>query len=130
MLQVISGVALAIFACNVFAATPADESARLNEEAQRVTIVRDDWGIPHVHGKSDADAVFGLIYAEAEDDFNRIEQNYLLSQGRLAEADGEKEIWRDLRMRLFITPEDMRVKYAASPDWLKHLMDAWADGLN
>jgi acyl-homoserine-lactone acylase len=130
MLQVISGAVLALLSWSVLAAAPLDELKRLNDEAQRVTIVRDDWGIPHVHGKSDADAVFGLIYAQAEDDFNRIEQNYLLSQGRLAEAEGEKEIWRDLRMRLFITPEDMRAKYAVSPDWLKRLTDAWADGLN
>ena len=50
--------------------------------------------------------------------------------GRLAEAEGEGEIWRDLRMRLFIDPEDMRAEYAASPEWLRALMDAWADGLN
>src|SRR5687768_5588601 len=95
-------------------------------QAQRVTITRDDWGIPHVRGKSDADAVFGLIYAHAEDDFNRIEQNYLLSQGRLAEAEGEADVWRDLRMRLFIYPQDMQQQYAQSPEWLKSLMDAWA----
>ena len=98
--------------------------------AQNVTISRDDWGIPHVHGKTDADAVFGLMYAQAEDDFNRVENNFLLSQGRSAEADGEAEIWRDLRMKLFIDPDDMKAKYEASPDWLKKLMNAWADGLN
>lgn len=99
-------------------------------QAQNVTIVRDDWGIPHIRGKTDADAVFGLVYAQAEDDFNRIETNFLLSQGRLAEAKGEKEIWRDLRMQLFIDPDDMKAKYDASPQWLKTLMNAWADGLN
>lgn len=98
--------------------------------AQNVTIVRDDWGIPHIHGKTDADAVFGLMYAQAEDDFNRIETNFLNSQGRLAEAEGEKEIYRDLRMKLFIDPDEMKALYAKSPEWLKALMDAWADGLN
>ncbi|MBB6094661.1 acyl-homoserine-lactone acylase [Povalibacter uvarum] len=98
--------------------------------ARNVTIIRDDWGIPHVKGRTDADAVFGLMYAQAEDDFNRIETNFLLSQGRLAEAQGEAEIWRDLRMKLFIDPRDMRAKYESSPDWLKQLMMAWADGLN
>ena len=106
------------------------ELAAWQAQAQNVTITRDDWGIPHVHGKTDADTVFGLIYAQAEDDFNRVENNFLLSQGRNAEADGEAEIWRDLRMKLFIVPDDMKAKYAASPDWLKKLMDAWADGLN
>ncbi|HEY2091789.1 MAG TPA: penicillin acylase family protein, partial [Thermoanaerobaculia bacterium] len=97
---------------------------------RNVVIIRDDWGIAHVFGKTDADAVFGMIYAQAEDDFNRVERNYLLSMGRLAEAEGEGEIYRDLRMKLFIDPADMRAKYRQSPEWLKALMDAWADGLN
>ena len=99
-------------------------------QAQNVTIIRDDWGVPHIYGETDADAVFGMIYAQAEDDFNRIEVNFLNSQGRLAEAEGEDEIWRDLRMKLFIDPTDMQAQYEASPQWLKDLMDAWASGLN
>jgi len=110
-------------------ATPPD-SLRWKREAQAVTITRDDWGIPHIHGKTDADAVFGLIYAQAEDDFNRIEVNYLNAMGRLAEAQGEAELYRDLRMRLFIDPDSMRAKYRSSPEWLKRLMNAWADGVN
>src|SRR5689334_6492113 len=98
--------------------------------ARDVEIVRDDWGIAHVFGKTDADAVFGMIYAQAEDDFNRVERNYLLSMGRLAEAEGEGEIYRDLRMKLFIDPAEMKAKYRQSPQWLKALMDGWADGLN
>ena len=47
------------------------------------------WGIAHVYGKTDADVVFGVMYAQAEDDFNRVETNYLNSMGRLAEAEGE-----------------------------------------
>ncbi len=107
-----------------------EESAAWEARAQRVTIARDDWGIPHIQGPTDADAIFGLMYAQAEDDFNRIEVNFLNSQGRLAEAEGEEEIWRDLRMKLFIDPEEMKVMYQESPQWLKDLMDAWADGLN
>ena len=99
-------------------------------QAQNITITRDDWGIPHIVGKTDADAVFGVIYAQAEDDFNRVETNYLNSIGRLAEAEGESEIYRDLRMKLFIDPADMKAQYAKSPEWLKKLMNAWADGLN
>jgi len=106
------------------------ELARWQGLAQRVTIMRDKWGIPHVFGKSDADAVFGMIYAQAEDDFNRVELNYINSMGRLAEVEGEQEIWRDLRMKLYIQPADMQAKFAASPAWLQQLMVAWADGLN
>jgi len=99
-------------------------------QARDVEIIRDDWGIAHVYGKTDADAVFGMIYAQAEDDFNRIEHNYLLSMGRLAETEGENEIYRDLRMKLFIDPKEMKATYRQSPQWLKALMDAWAGGLN
>ena len=107
-----------------------DEQARWKSEADNTSIVRDDWGIAHVHGKSDADAVFGMIYAQAEDDFNRVETNYLNSMGRLAEAEGESAIYQDLRMKLFIRPDELKTQYAASPAWLQKLMVAWADGLN
>ena len=106
------------------------ELVRWQAQAQNITITRDDWGIPHVRGKTDADVVFGAMYAQAEDDFNRVETNFITSQGRTAEADGESAIYRDLRMKLFIDPDSMRKIYASSPDFLKKLMVAWADGLN
>ncbi|MFL6675324.1 MAG: penicillin acylase family protein [Massilia sp.] len=106
------------------------ELARWQKTAARVTIMRDKWGIPHVFGKTDADAVFGMVYAQAEDDFNRVELNYINAMGRLAEVEGEKEIWRDLRMKMYIQPADMKAKYAASPEWLRKLMVGFADGLN
>ncbi|WP_446740833.1 penicillin acylase family protein [Sphingomonas sp. CFBP 13706] len=109
---------------------PPTEWARWEAQAGRVTITRDDWGIPHVRGRSDADAVFGLIYAQAEDDFARIEANYLTALGRSAEADGEDAVWADLRQRLFVDPAELQRDYAASPGWLRTLMQAWADGLN
>src|SRR4051812_22986569 len=110
-------------------AQPADLPS-LRAEAARVTITRDDWGIAHVRGKTDADAVFGMIYAQAEDDFNRVETNYLTALGRTAEAEGEKAIWADLRARLYMDPADLQARYRASPVWLRKLMEAWADGLN
>jgi len=106
------------------------EAARWEQEVRNVTITRDDWGIAHVYGKADADAVFGMIYAQAEDDFNRVETNYINAMGRLAEAEGESKIYQDLRMKLFIDLEALKKDYAASPEWLKKLMNAWADGLN
>ncbi len=106
------------------------EMARWERQAKNVSIVRDDWGIAHVTGKTDADAIFGMIYAQAEDDFNRVETNYINAMGRLAEAEGESAVWRDLRMKIFIQPEDLKKKFAESPAWLQKLMTAWADGLN
>jgi acyl-homoserine lactone acylase PvdQ len=106
------------------------EVARWEREAGNVTIIRDDWGIAHVYGKTDADAVFGMEYAQAEDDFNRIETNYINAMGRLAETEGESKIYLDLRMKLFTDPVALKTQYAASPAWLKTLMNSFADGLN
>jgi acyl-homoserine-lactone acylase len=108
----------------------SSETARWEQQAKNVSIVRDDWGIAHVNGKTDADAVFGMIYAQAEDDFNRVETNYLNALGRLAEAEGETAVWRDLRMKIFIQPDELKRKFAESPVWLRKLMTAWSDGLN
>src|ERR1700734_3149101 len=106
------------------------EVARWEREAANVTIIRDDWGIAHVYGKTDADAVFGMEYAQAEDDFNRIETNYINAMGRLAETEGESKIYQDLRMKIFIDPVELKKQYAGSPVWLQALMNAFADGLN
>src|SRR5262249_51842990 len=116
-----------------FSASTSGQNSDLQQweqRARKVTITRDDWGVAHVYGKTDADAVFGAIYAQAEDDFNRVETNYINSMGRLAEAEGESAVWRDLRMKLFIDPETLKPQYESSPPWLKALMNAWADGLN
>ncbi len=109
---------------------PSKNAAAWEKQAQNVTITRDTWGIAHVAGRTDADAVFGMVYAQAEDDFNRVETNFINSQGRLAEAEGEGEIYRDLRMKIFIDPADMKAQYEKAPASLKALMNAWADGLN
>ena len=113
---------IALAAAALATATPA--------MAYQAEIRRDDWGIAHIHGKTDADAVYGMIYAQAEDDFDRIEMNYLTNLGRRAEADGEGAIWSDLRQRLWIDPVDLQAQYAKSPPWLRALMRGWAAGLN
>jgi len=123
-------LALACVSCSRLDAAPDPEVARWESQAARVTITRDDWGIAHIYGKTDADVVFGLLYAQAEDDFNRVETNYINSMGRLSEAEGQAEVYRDLRMKLFVDPDSMKAKYKTSPAWLKTLMVAYADGLN
>ncbi|MBA3646448.1 MAG: penicillin acylase family protein [Gemmatimonadaceae bacterium] len=121
----------ALFARSATAQSPTkSEIARWKSEAQQVTITRDDWGIPHIHGRTDAGAVFGLIYAEAEDDFNRVETNYFGALGRSAESEGAGSIYKDLRMRLINNPDSLKAGYTRAPAWLKVLLSAWADGLN
>jgi acyl-homoserine-lactone acylase len=130
LVRLLSATALLVLGFVATAQAGTADAARWQRQAQAVTITRDDWGIAHVHGKTDADAVFGIAYTQAEDDFNRVETNYLNSMGRLAEAEGEPAIWQDLRMKLFIDPVELQAMYAKSPDWLQALMNAWADGLN
>lgn len=120
---------LAVLAAGLISNPPADALPR-DQSARDVTIVRDQFGIAHIHGRSDADAVFGMIYAQAEDDFPRIERNYLVAMGRLAEVEGSDAIWQDLRQRLFLNLDALKADYRRSPRWLRGLMDAWAAGLN
>ena len=103
---------------------------RWQREARAVSIVRDSWGIAHVYGGTDADAVFGAMYAQAEDDFVRIERNYLIALGRLAQAEGRSALYSDVRQRMFVDTAHLERLYRDSPIWLKSLMIAWADGLN
>jgi len=126
--MIIRSLALALLFSTSALAAP--DSTRWDKHRAAVTITRDDFGIPHIKGKTDADAVFGMIYAQAEDDFNRVETNFINAQGRLAETEGEAAIWRDLRMKLFIDPAELKAQFAASPAWLKALCQAWADALN
>jgi len=107
-----------------------EEIARWEKQAKDITIIRDNWGIPHVYGKTDADAVFGLLYAQCEDDFNRVEMNYIEKLGRMAEVKGESSLYDDLYIRLIIDSAEAVADYDKSPAWLKKLMNAYADGIN
>ena len=119
---------LLVTACSQQAVDP--EFERLEARAENVTIIRDDFGVPHIYAKTDADAIFGMLYAQSEDDFNRVEQNYIWATGRLAEVDGEEALFSDLRARLYMTTAEARAAYAAAPQWLQALCDAFADGVN
>jgi acyl-homoserine-lactone acylase len=106
------------------------EINRLKKSAQEVTIIRDNWGIPHIYGKTDANAVFGLLYAQCEDDFKRIELNYIEKLGRLAEINGQSVLYNDLEIRLLIDANDAKADYKKAAPWLKKLLNAYADGIN
>lgn len=126
-----------LFVFIMFSCAPAEQETlykkdlqRWREQAKNVQIIRDDFGVPHIYGKSDADAVFGLLYAQCEDDFNRVEQNYIWATGRLAEIEGEKAIYSDLRANLYMTQEEAIENFEQSPEWLQKLCQAFADGIN
>ncbi len=106
------------------------EITRWQKQANEVTITRDNWGIPHIYGKTDADAVFGLLYAQCEDDFKRVELNYIEKLGRLSEIKGEEELYNDLLIRLLIDSTEAIADYNKAEPWLKKLLNAYADGIN
>jgi acyl-homoserine-lactone acylase len=106
------------------------EIKQWEQQAKQVNIIRDHWGIPHVYGKSDADAVFGLLYAQCEDDFKRVEMNYVEKLGRLSEINGDKDLYNDLLIRMLIDSADAIRDYQQSPAWLKKILNAYADGIN
>lgn len=108
----------------------SEEVKRWQEQAANIEIIRDDFGVPHIYGKTDADAVFGLLYAQCEDDFKRVERNYIWAIGRLAEVEGEEALYSDLRARLYMTRDEAIANYEKAPEWLKKLCNAFADGIN
>ena len=108
----------------------ATEQERWENHAKNTEIIRDDFGVPHIYGKTDADAVFGLLYAQCEDDFNRVERNYIWAIGRLAEIEGEKSLYSDLRAKLYMTENEAKENFNQAPEWLQKLCIAFADGVN
>ena len=103
---------------------------RFQVQSKRVSIHRDEWGIPHIYGKSDADAVFGLMYAQCEDDFARVEMNYIEKLGRMSEVKGEKALAYDLYIKMLLDEKEAQQEFKTSPVWLKKLLQAYADGIN
>jgi acyl-homoserine-lactone acylase len=128
MYRILTLLFILLIACTPKSSNP--EAENWESRTENVEIIRDDFGVPHIYGKTDADAVFGLLYAQCEDDFRRVERNFTWAIGRLAEAEGEGALYSDLRARLFMTEEEAKEYYASAPDWLKELCQAWADGIN
>ncbi|MEM8890958.1 MAG: penicillin acylase family protein, partial [Bacteroidota bacterium] len=122
-------ILLSLSCISSFAYNPT-EIARWEKRAEGIEIIRDNWGIPHVYGKTDADAIFGMLYVQCEDDFARVERNYLDATGQMALAYGEEYIYHDLRARMFLDSVEAKAYYAKSPQWMKDLCDAFADGIN
>lgn len=106
------------------------EIKKWETQAKRVTIVEDNWGIPHIYGQKDADAIFGLMYVQCSQNFPRVERNYLEIMGRLSEIEGEKRLYDDLQMRLIYNSDAAKADYAKSPAWFQALLNAFADGVN
>jgi acyl-homoserine lactone acylase PvdQ len=122
---------LILFPAQLFAQIPSQlEISRWEKQAKNVIVIRDNYGIPHIYGKTDADAVFGLMYAQCEDDYKRVAMNYLEKLGGLSSVKGQSELYNDLLIRMIIDPADAKADYNRAPAWLKKLCNAFADALN
>ena len=106
------------------------DDARLKAIAANIQITRDSYGIAHVKGKTDADAVFGMVYAQAEDDFNRVETNYATNLGVTADMTARRRSGAICGSASISIPKSLKADYAKSPEYLKKIMIGWADGLN
>ncbi|MEY4114649.1 MAG: hypothetical protein RLZ76_1342 [Bacteroidota bacterium] len=119
-----------LFCAQLLCAQSKEDIARWESTSKRINIVRDKWGIPHIFGKTDADCVFGLLYAQCEDDFQRVEMNYITMLGRTSEVKGDKYIYDDLLVKMVIDSASSVKDYNESPEWMKKLLNAFADGVN
>ena len=127
MKPIFAFIALFLMACS----TPQNTALeRQQRHADQTTIIRDSFGVPHIYGQTDTDAVFGLLYAQCEDDFQRVEDNYIWAIGRLAEVAGPEALYSDLRAKLFMTTQEAKDLYANAPEDVKALCMAFADGIN
>jgi acyl-homoserine-lactone acylase len=106
------------------------ELSRWKNQSQQVSIIRDQYGIPHIYGKTDGDAVFGLMYAQCEDDYQRVEMNYLEKLGMQSLLKGKSALYEDLLNKMLIDTAAAKLDYTKAPQWLKTLCNAWADGIN
>jgi acyl-homoserine-lactone acylase len=118
------------FACSSSSQNSKQEIALYKQQAQRVTIIRDDWGIPHIYGKTDADAVFGLMYAQCEESFERVERNYIEKLGRLSEIEGENYLLQDLQMQMLYDTAAAIEDYKNCPQWLRDLLQSFSNGIH
>ena len=118
---------LLTFLCLFVASHAAANPQRL---ARSVTIYRDTYGVPHVFGRTDASTVFGFAYAQAEDNFWRVEENFIHALGRGSEVYGERSLEEDRLNRALEIPRLAREEYARLDRHMRSLCDAFAEGFN
>ncbi len=118
-------VSLYLSGNNTFAADKARENL-----ARSVTIYRDTFGVPHIYGRRDESVVFGLMYAQAEDNFRQLEEDHINRLGRVSEVYGQSRLAGDLMARLFETNKRAQDEYKSLSPPMRKLCDAYAAGIN
>jgi acyl-homoserine lactone acylase PvdQ len=106
------------------------EISKWQSQAKNVTIIRDFWGVPHIYGKTDADCVFGVAYAQAEDNMQQVEDNFIRSVGKGAEIHGQQAWINDQLVHAFEFVKLSKQEYTGASSHMRSLYDAYAAGLN
>ena len=106
------------------------EQQRSEAMAQSVTIRRDEWGVPHIDGPTDASVAFGMAYVQCEDYFWQVEDSYIQSIGRYSEIVGPIGLPGDVMNRMFEIPQRSQQEFTELPKKYREIVAAYSDGAN
>ena len=132
-LSLVSMTALLFTAAGVLLTLPSGPAPSTFEglgEKYEVRILRDDFGVPHIFGKTDTDTAFGLAYAHCEDDFPTFVESLLQVRGEMASYGGKDHAPVDFLAKLLRVNEMVAEGYPSLPEKVRALCDAYADGVN
>lgn len=131
LLQLIVSLPTALTLAGEAENSPARESLlRAEALARTVTIYRDGFGVPHVFGPTDEACVFGYVYAQAEDYFWQVEDNYLRAIGKAARAHGPSGLADDLLNNALEIVKLSKEEFAKADPRSRQICQAVADALN
>ncbi len=100
------------------------------DRAYRAEIIRDEFGVPHIHGATDPDVAFGVAWAHAEDDFSTLQDVVAMTRGRFGALGGAEGAKIDYAYHLFGARQLAHAQYATLPADVRTLLEAYASGLN
>ncbi len=121
---------LLLLACAPALRAEAAAGPKAERRARNVTIYRDSYGVPHIYGQTDAAVVFGLMYAQAEDNFWQLEDDLVRALGRASELYGDKTLNDDLVQAAFESNQLAVAHYQHAEPRIRALCAAYAAGLN
>lgn len=103
--------------------------AQINPD--NIQIVRDEWGVPHIFAKTDAEVAYGFAWATAEDDFQTMQQQLLPIKGLAGLVNGKRGAIFDVGVHILDPHTIVKERYETdvSPAF-KQILEAYAAGVN